>query len=126
MACWTLSGTLENWMVAVEKGVWGVSEKAKALWEKVQPGDRVVFYAVKAGVIGYGVVEGKFVSQEPLWPRERQEGRVIWPYRLKIRVERVFEKPRPRPSGMLVAFAINKLSEEAYSEIANVDYSSTT
>jgi predicted RNA-binding protein len=25
-----LSGTLENWKIALEKGVWGVSEKAKA------------------------------------------------------------------------------------------------
>jgi predicted RNA-binding protein len=42
---WTLSGTLE-------KGVWGVSEKARALWAKVQPGDIVMFYAKRAGVIG--------------------------------------------------------------------------
>jgi predicted RNA-binding protein len=32
---WTLSGTLENWTVALEKGVWGVSEKARGLWAKV-------------------------------------------------------------------------------------------
>jgi predicted RNA-binding protein len=42
---WTLSGTLENWKVALEKGVWGVSERARGLWAKVQPGDIVVFYA---------------------------------------------------------------------------------
>jgi predicted RNA-binding protein len=29
-----LSGTLENWMVALEKGVWGVSERAKVLVNK--------------------------------------------------------------------------------------------
>jgi predicted RNA-binding protein len=39
-------------MVALEKGVWGVSEKARALWAKVQSGDIVVFYAKGAGVIG--------------------------------------------------------------------------
>jgi predicted RNA-binding protein len=53
---WTLSGTLENWMVALEKGVWGVSEKARALWAKVQPGDIVAFYAKRAGVIGRACV----------------------------------------------------------------------
>jgi hypothetical protein len=69
------------------------------------------------GVIGYGIVEGKFESSEPLWPREREEGKAVWPYRLKIRVEKVFEKPKPRPKGMLVAFAINKLGEEAFKEL---------
>jgi len=96
---WTLSGTLENWMVALEKGVWGVSERAKGLWAKVQPGDVVVFYATGAGVIGYGTVESKFESSEPLWPKEKVEGKVIWPYRIKIRVEKVFEKPKPRPKN---------------------------
>ncbi|MEM0257918.1 MAG: EVE domain-containing protein [Thermofilum sp.] len=73
MAAWTLTGSLENWRVALEKGVWGVSERAKGLWNKVQPGDRVVFYAVKTGVIGYGTVEGKFMSEEPLWSKEEQK-----------------------------------------------------
>jgi len=114
---WTLSGMLENWMIALEKGVWGVGERAKGLWAKVQPGDVVVFYATGRGVIGYGVVEGKFESGEPLWPKEKEEGKVIWPYRIKIRVERVFERPKPRPKGMLVAFAINKLGEEAFNEL---------
>ncbi|MEM1690408.1 MAG: hypothetical protein QXG48_01735 [Thermofilaceae archaeon] len=94
-----------------------MGERAKGLWNKVQPGDRVVFYAVKTGVIGYGAVEGKFVSEEPLWPREQQEGKILWPYRLKIRVERVFKDPKPRPKGMLVAFAINKLNEELFREL---------
>jgi len=114
---WTLSGTLENWRVALEKGVWGVSERAKGLWAKVQPGDIAAFYAAGAGVIGYGTVEGKFESSEPLWPKEKEEGKVIWPYRLKIKVEKVFEKPKPRPKNMLVAFAINKLSEEVFNEL---------
>ncbi|MEM3943562.1 MAG: hypothetical protein QXO02_05715 [Thermofilaceae archaeon] len=95
-----------------------MGERAKGLWGKVQPGDRVVFYAVKTGVIGYGVVEGKFVSKEPLWPREQQEGKTLWPYRFKIRIEKVFKDPKPRPKGMLVAFAINKLSEELFRELA--------
>jgi len=90
---WTLSGTLENWRVALEKGVWGVSEKARALWAKVQPGDIVAFYATGTGVIGYGTVESKFESGELLWPKEKEEGKVIWPYRIKIRVEKVRARP---------------------------------
>jgi len=78
---------------------------------------RAVFYATGTGIIGYGTVEGKFESSEPLWPKEREEGKVIWPYRIKIKVEKVFEKPKPRPKNMLVAFAINKLSEEMFNEL---------
>ncbi|MDW8003358.1 MAG: EVE domain-containing protein [Thermofilaceae archaeon] len=114
MAIWTLSGTFENWEVALEKRVWGVSEKAKGLWEKLQPGDKVVFYATGKGIIGYGIVEEKFVNQELIWPREKQEGKPLWPYRFKIRVEEVFDNPKPKPKGMFVAFAINKLGEEIY------------
>lgn len=31
MAYWTLSGTYENWKIGLEKGVWGIREKAKGL-----------------------------------------------------------------------------------------------
>ncbi len=113
---WTLSGTLENWRIGLEKGVWGVSEKAKGLWEKVQPGDVVVFYATKTGVIGYGIVEEKYVDREPLWPEEARRGEAIWPYRMKIRVEEVFDPPKPKPRKMLVAFAINVLNEQVFKE----------
>lgn len=117
VAAWTLSGSLENWELSLKSGIWGVSEKAKGLWGKVKPGDNVVFYAVKVGIIGYGVIEDKFISQEPLWPRERREGRALWPYRFKIKVERSFGKPLPRPKNMLVNFGINKLSEEIFEQI---------
>lgn len=115
---WTLSGTLENWVVGLVEGVWGAGERARALWEKVQSGDVVVFYAVKVGVLGYGVVEYKFTSDELLWPDEVRERKAIWPYRLRIRVVRVFDQPRPRLRKMPVAFAINKLDEGAFREVA--------
>jgi len=118
MNYWALSGTLENWKVGIEKGVWGVRERARALWERVQPGDKVVFYAVRAGVLGYGTVEGKFEGKEPIWPAERERGEPIWPLRLRIRVEKVFPAPRKRPGKMLVAFPINKLDPETFREIA--------
>ena len=59
----------------------------------MQPGDRVVFYAVRTGVLGYGTVKGKFESRELLWPAEREKGEPIWPLRLKIRVEKMFPTP---------------------------------
>jgi predicted RNA-binding protein len=38
---WALSGTPGNWKITLERGVWGVSENARGLWAKVQPGDIV-------------------------------------------------------------------------------------
>ena len=119
MRYWLLSGIPENWEIALKKGVWGVSEKARPLWEKVQPGDVVVFYATrKTGILGYGKVVEKYVDHTPLWPEEVKEGKAKWPYRLKIEVIKVFEKPKPKPEGVFVAFAINKLSQEAFKRIA--------
>ena len=69
-----------------------MGERARGLWAKVQPGDIMVFYAIGKGVIGYGVVEGKFESGEHLRSRERKEGKAVWPYRLKIRVEKVLAR----------------------------------
>jgi hypothetical protein len=44
-------------VIGIEKGVWGIRERARLLWGKVQPGDKVVFYAVRTGVLGYRNVE---------------------------------------------------------------------
>jgi predicted RNA-binding protein len=118
MNYWTLVGTLDNWMIGIERGVWGVRERARPLWGRVQPGDKVVFYAIKTGVLGYGTVEGKFESGELLWPEERERGEPIWPLRLKIRVEKVFREPKKKPAKMLVGFPINKLDPETFRELS--------
>jgi len=49
----------------------------------------LLFYATKpvGGVIGYGDVCTKFRQNQPLWPRELQESRVIWPLRFEFDVE---------------------------------------
>jgi predicted RNA-binding protein len=57
---WALSGALENWGVALEKGVWGVSERTREPWARVQLGNVVAFHAKGMAVIGYDIVEGKF------------------------------------------------------------------
>jgi hypothetical protein len=105
-------------MIGIQCGVWGVSEKARPRWDRVQPGDRVVFYAVKTGILGYGTVECKYESKELLFPDEREEGELKWPFRLKIRVEKVFEDPKERPDKMLVSFSINELDPETFRKVA--------
>uniref|UniRef100_A0A7C1GAI1 EVE domain-containing protein n=1 Tax=Thermofilum adornatum TaxID=1365176 RepID=A0A7C1GAI1_9CREN len=114
MNYWTLVGTFRNWMIGILYGIWGVSKKAKSIWNKIQPGDRVVFYAVKTGILGTGTVECKFESKELLFPEEREEGELKWPFRLKIRVEKVFEDSKERPGNMLVTLSINELDSETF------------
>ncbi len=118
MQYWLLSGTPENWEIALEKGVWGVSEKAKGLWNKIREGDVVVFYATgKKGILGYGRVVEKYRDETPLWPREKEEGRCLWPLKIKFKVEKIFKEPKPRPKDVFVAFAINKLTQEKFNQI---------
>ena len=115
---WVLSGSYDNWVIGLEKKVWGVKEKAKPLWEKVELGDIVVFYATgKVGILGYGIVLEKFVDHSPLWPEEVKQGKAIWPYRMRIKVKKLFSKPKPRPKNMLVRLGINKLDEETFKKI---------
>jgi predicted RNA-binding protein len=87
---WVASGPPEYWKVAFEMGrIWGVIDKKYSQWKKLSSGDYILFYATKpvSGVIGYGVVRTKFRQDKPLWPREVEEGRVIWPYRFEFDVE---------------------------------------
>jgi hypothetical protein len=87
---WIAAGPREHWQVAFETGkIWGVIDKKFAQWEKLSSGDYVLFYATKpvSGVIGYGIVRAKFKQDKPLWPREVEEKRVIWPYRFEFDVE---------------------------------------
>ncbi len=90
---WLLVGSLEHWEKALEERVWGVNEKRKYMWDKISAGDILFFYVTRPvkGVIGVGRVLEKFEGKEPLWPREVEEGRVIWKYR--VRFETVYSLP---------------------------------
>jgi len=91
---WLAAGSPKNWEIAFAFGrIWGV-RSAKMLisrWKNLSGGDKILFYATKpvSGVIGYGIVRTKFKQDKPLWPREVEEGKVIWPYRFEFDVEYV-------------------------------------
>ncbi len=91
---WLLVGSPEHWKRALERRLWGVSEKRKNLWERVSEGDGLIFYATRpvGGIIGIGQVVNKFEGKEPLWPDEIKEGRVIWRYRIGFEV--IYSLPR--------------------------------
>lgn len=99
----------------------GVTEKLRSQWESLSRGDYVLFYVSKpvSGVIGYGVVKAKFKQYEPLWPKELNEKRVIWPYRFEFDVEYClpqdkWEKLRVRTDYILAASrrGLQPISEE--------------
>lgn len=87
---WIAAGPPEYWKIAFVFGkIWGVIDKKLAQWKELSSSDYILFYATKpvGGVIGYGVVKTKFKQDRPLWPKEVNEGRVIWPYRFEFDVE---------------------------------------
>ena len=89
MNYWLVVGPPENWKTAFEHGnIWGLILKQRYLWEKLNEGDSVLFYATKpvSGLIGYGVIKTKFRQDKPFWPQEITEGKVRWPLRFEFDV----------------------------------------
>jgi hypothetical protein len=89
MRFWALTGSEENWDKGISETIWGVVEGLKSQWDKIEKGDLLLFYATKpvSGIIGIGRVESKFKQDKPLWAKEIQENKVIWPYRFDFKVE---------------------------------------
>jgi len=90
MNYWLVVGTIQNWHTAFEHGnIWGLKERQRHLWQSLDENDKVLFYATRpvGGIIGYGVVQTKFKQNQPLWPDELKEYKVIWPLRFEFDVE---------------------------------------
>lgn len=87
---WLVVGIPGNWQTAFEHGnIWGLKETQRHLWERLQENDMLLFYATSpvGGVIGYGTVRTKFRQNQPLWPKEIEEKKLIWPLRFEFDVE---------------------------------------
>jgi len=91
---WILAVSEENWYVVKSTGVYGAPElqRGKPVYGLVKPGDVVIFYVRKKGSTSLG---GKFVGafrvasswfreDRPLWPDEAREGRVKYPWRVRL------------------------------------------
>ena len=90
MNYWLVVGSPRNWDTAFKYGnIWGLKQTQRHLWESINENDKVLFYATKpvGGIIGYGVVRTKFKQDQPLWPDELKEYKVIWPLRFEFDVE---------------------------------------
>ena len=92
-------GSPKNRETAFAHGnLWGFKENQRGLWEHMEKGDRLLFYAgyPVSGIIGFGTLQSRFLQNIPLWPEEVNQGTVLWPLRIEFTVELL---PRPVVPG---------------------------
>ena len=90
MKTWLIPVSEENWLVIKEENVYGAPNDISGL---VRCGDWLAFYVMKSrsrrlGACFVGVFEvvGEwFIGRVPLWPDEKRCGRVLYPYRVKLK-----------------------------------------
>jgi hypothetical protein len=88
---WLVVGSPHNWKTAFEqKNIWGLKRTQRHLWERLNEKDVLLFYVTSpvSGIIGHGTVRMKFRQDQPLWPQEIKEKKVIWPLRFEFNIAR--------------------------------------
>jgi predicted RNA-binding protein len=91
---WIIPVSEENWLVIKEVNVYGAPEftRGRHVRELVKPGDVVIFYVAKKNsrrlggkfVGAYRVASEWFREDKPLWPDEAREGKVKYPWRVRL------------------------------------------
>jgi hypothetical protein len=77
--------------------IWGFDDEAK--YNRINIGD-VLYLRVNRngskhhGIFGRGKVIEKFVDNEIYWPKEFEDGKVIYKWRIKIEVEKLKKRAR--------------------------------
>jgi len=107
MALWTLVGNEDNWRTALRQGhIWGVKEKLRQQWELLKAEDYLLFYCTSpiGGIIGIGTLAKSFKQNQPFWPDEEREGRVIYPYRFEMNPIYVLPESQWRSDAIKGAF----------------------
>lgn len=88
---WLVVGSPENWRTAfAHKNIWGLRRTQRHHWDTLNEKDVLLFYVTSpvGGLVGHGTVRTKFHQDQPLWPQEVQEHKVIWPLRFEFNVDR--------------------------------------
>jgi len=118
MTYWLCVTNEENWEVIKRNNIWGVPKARRKTLQKVEKGDKLVIYVrgVKNGteqkppriVAAYEVSSEPFEDAGSMFLRE-------YPYRVKIRPIKIFEKPVEfRSLVPKLAFIKNKQNWNAY------------
>lgn len=83
---WIFPTTMEHWELVKAHNVYAFEREAER--DKIQPGDKAIFYVIRSDppvVVGvYEIAEPLEKATEPFWTREKVEGRVIWPWRFRL------------------------------------------
>lgn len=100
---YVFSGPYEHWQYAIEHSVWGVrkdSPHMKALWDRIEVGDKAILYCtVQSVIIGTANVVGKRKKTEPWWEEEVTLGHNIYKYVIDLAdVKLAVEANSPRDS----------------------------
>lgn len=78
----------DNWVISLQQKICGVppAEINRVQWKKAQPKDVALLYATAPvkGLIGYARILEKLEDYSPLWPQEKQKGKALWPYRIRL------------------------------------------
>jgi len=90
---WIIPITYDNWLVCHNELVYGFG---KSLKDIIKAGDVIIFYVMKSRcrypdyascfVDAYEVVTNWFREDKPLWPEEREVGKALYFYRVRLRL----------------------------------------
>ncbi|MEM7818142.1 MAG: EVE domain-containing protein [Candidatus Aenigmatarchaeota archaeon] len=114
---WVFSGTKDNWEIALQKRKWGVKEKHRFLWEKIKPGDMVLFYVTSpiSRIIGFGKVKETCEESSLLWPDEIKENNLKYPLRIIFEDIKCLKKENwgngIKPFDLEIRHGINRVSD---------------
>ena len=137
MAIWIASGNRQNWEVAKKHNIWGVPRRSKGLHSRVKPGDTILIYVrsethgdtvLPSAIMGDFCVTELFEEIKPLFNAPPQMGDEIFPYRFRLRSEKIFEEPVEIPPLIPeLGFVTNKTMwsghfRQAMREIPEEDY----
>ncbi len=89
---WIFSISEENWHVIKESRILGVAKASEKLSEQIKPNDIIIIYVMKKGSKTLGgmftgafkVTSTWFREEKPLWPDEIREGKVKYPWRVRL------------------------------------------
>ena len=106
MATWILTGSLENFLINVERGfdVIGFKERRRRQAQEFEPGDEIVLYVT--GVQAFGGIAREtsemFEDRAPIWPQGKKKYREAYPWRVEAEPVLVLPESDFIPAAELV------------------------
>lgn len=115
---WIFSGNKENWKIAIKNRKWGTKLKNRNLWQKIKPGNTVIFYVTNpvSKIIGLGTVKELVEENSLLWPDEVNENNVKYPLRINLNDLNILSEENwnkgIKPFGLEIRHGINPINNK--------------